>query len=286
MVDEQTLRLLQRLRSSNLALTATVRRRLDAALTARWRAMDSWRDADMVRLLNEVLPLVTAAERQIVDTTVAQLAAVSAAVTASTFRPAIPRYQELTGGALRGVDPIEVFMRPQSVLNNALARGKGLTDAISAGENRLRSLGATNLQLAKTSTVAAHGKAPYYRRVLTGSENCALCAIASTQRYRSGTLAPIHPGCDCGIEEIVDAQPPHVIDRDLLEETHRQIAAKLGGTDRSLMDLGVDKQTAQGRPLSDFTDLIITRHHGELGPVLAWRGDHFRGAAEASALAS
>lgn len=287
-MDEQTLRLLQRLRSSNLARTATIRARLDAALTAQWRSMESWRDADMARLLNEILPLVTAAERQIVDETVAHLAAVSAAATATTFRPAVPRYQDVTGARLRGVDPSVVFMRPQAVLNNAIAEGKSLTAAVTAGETRLRSLGATNLQLAKRDTVAAYGRAPFYRRVLTGGENCALCVIASTQRYRTGSLMPIHPGCDCGEEEIVDGQPPHVIDPELLNTTHAEIERRLGATDRGAFDLalGVEKSTASGKRVSDFTELIVTRQHGELGPVLTWRSDHFRDAAEAAALAS
>lgn len=287
-MDEQTLRLLQRLRASNLALTAGIRARLDAALTRRWRAMDSWRDPDMSRLLNDILPIVSAAERSMVDATIAHLAATSSAAAGSAFRPARPRYQDLTGAALRGVDPSEVFMRPQMVLNDALAKGKSLTTAVTMGERRLLSLGSTNLQLAKRDTVAAAGKGKFYRRVLTGSENCALCVIASTQRYRQGSLMPIHPGCDCGEEEIIEGLPPQVIDPALLEMTHAAIERRVGGTDRNAFDLalGVEKRTASGKRISDFTELIATRQHGELGPVLTWRSDHFRDAAEAASLAS
>lgn len=290
-MDEQTLRLLQRLRLSNLALTANIRARLDDELTTRWRAMNSWRDADMQRLLNEILPIVNAAERRMVDVTVANLASVSSAADGTAFRPATPRYQDLTGAALRGVDPSVVFLRPQMVLNSALADGKSLTDAITAGEKRLRSLGATNVQLAKRDTVAAAGRAPFYRRVLTGAENCAMCVIASTQRYRMGSLMPIHPGCDCGEEEIVTGQPAHVIEPELLNLTHAEIDRRLkstGGTDRNAFDLalGVEKTTASGDRISDFTELIVTRQHGELGPVLSWRSNHFRNAAEAADLAA
>lgn len=287
-MDEQTLRLLQRLRLSNLALSANIRARLDAALTSRWRSMDSWRDADMARLLNEILPVVAAAERAMVDATSAHLTAVQTAATGATVRAAIPPYRNLTGAALRGVDPAEVFRRPQMVLNNALAKGKSLTAAVTAGEKRLRSLGATNLQLAKRDTVAALGRAPFNRRVLTGAENCSLCVIASTQRYRMGSLMPIHPGCDCGEEEIVDGQPAHVIDPALLESTHTEIDRRIGATDRNAfdLDLGITKTTSSGRRISDFTELIVTRQHGELGPTLAWRSDHFRDTAEAAALAS
>lgn len=246
--------------------------------------MDSWRDADMIRFENDILPVVSAAQRQMVENTAAYLASVSSAADGTRFlQPSIP-YKDLTGAALRGVDPTIVYRRPQMVVNWRISKGDSLTKAVAAGGRRLRSLTATDLQLAKTRTVAAVGTAPFYRRVLTGSENCALCVVASTQRYRTGTLMPIHPGCDCGCEQIVTGQPPHVIDRALLERTHTEIASKLGGTDRSAQDLGERKRDVAGRPLSDFTDLIVTRQHGELGSVLAWRGDHFRDAAEAASL--
>lgn len=285
-MDEQTLRLLQRLRLNNLAISGRLRERLDAYLAGRWMSLDSWRDPDITRLLNDILPVITAAERQMVETTNAYLASVASTAAGTSFRPPTIRYQDLTGAALRGVDPAEVFRRPQMVMNYRLSKGASLSDAIDAGANRLRSLGATNLQLAKTKTVAAQGTAPFYRRVLTGSENCALCVIASTQRYRRGKLAPIHPGCDCGIEEIIDAQAPHVIQPALLEQTHREIDSRLGGSDRSAQDLGRGKTDSRGRPLSDFTDLIVVRQHGELGNLLAWRSDHFRGPSEAANLAA
>lgn len=284
-MDPRLLQLLQRLRLSNVAVSGTLRSNLDQALARRWQSMDSWRDADMAKLMKDVLPLVNAAERQMVDLTVAYLASVESATAGQPFRPARPRYQELTGTALRGTEPRDVFMRPQMVVNWRVSKGDSVARAAAAGETRLRSLAATNLQLAKRNTVAAHGQARFYRRVLTGRENCALCVIASTQRYRRGQLAPIHPGCDCGIEEIVDGQPGQVIDPVLLETTHTEIAARLGGTDRSAFDLGLDKRDVAGRPLSDFTELIVIRQHGELGPTLAWRSDHFRDAAEAAALA-
>lgn len=238
----------------------------------------------MVRFQNDVLPIVAAAERQMVESTSAYLAAVQSTADGTRFlQPRIP-YRDLTGAALRGVEPSVLYRRPQMVVNYRISQGDSLTEAVRAGGHRLRSITATNLQLAKTRTVQKLGTAPFYRRVLTGKENCALCAVASTQRYRRGSLMPIHPGCDCGCEQIIDSQPPHVIDPALLEQTHSEIAAKLGGTDRSAQDLGARKRDVAGRPLSDFTDLVVTRQHGELGSVLAWRGDHFRDAAEAASL--
>lgn len=285
-MDELTLLQLQQLRANNLLLSGQIRESLDSFLTERWRALDSWRDADIVRLQTEILPVIAAAERQMVDLTNSHLAAVTSVSTGSAFRPAPVAYSQLTGEALRGVAPSIVFARPQMVLNWSLSKGKTLTQAIASGEDRLRSLAGTNLQLAKRNTVAKQGRARFYRRVLTGAENCAMCVIASTQRYRMGALMPIHPGCDCGEEEIIDGFPPRVIEPELLEETHLQVARFTGVSELSARDLGLNKTTAKGRPVSDYTELIITRQHGELGPVLAWRSDKFRGATEAGDLAA
>lgn len=285
-MDPQTQRLLERLRLRNLALTAELRARLSRQLTARWRSMESWRDADIVKLENAILPLMSAAERQMADLTNAYLASALSAGSGDAFRPASVNYKAVTGEALRGISPVDVFRRPQMVLNYQLSKGASLTQAVTAGEKRLQSLGMTNLQLAKTRTAASQSTDGWFRRVLTGSENCAMCVIASTQRYRSNILQPIHPGCDCGVEPLL-GQPPLVIAPELLETTHASIEQKLGVTDRNAFSLALEdiKTDSQGRRISDFTDLIVTREHGELGPVLTWRNDRFRTPAQARDLA-
>ena len=98
----------------------------------------------------------------------------------------------------------------------------------------------------------------FYRRVLTGRENCALCVVASTQRYYRGDLLPIHPGCDCGVQPL----PPglavnQVIDEDLLEQVHQITADRLGVSDR-------------GGRTPDYRKLLTVSEHGEYGPTLSW----------------
>lgn len=285
-MNPQTLRLLDRLRARNVQLTARLRAQVDRFVTQRWRGMNSWRDSDMVAFENAILPYLTAAEREMADLTSAYVTSAGAAITGGAFRPRQVEYKAVTGDALRGVPSDEVFMRPQMVLNSELATGATLTTAVAAGEQRLRSLAATNLQLAKTRTAQRYAPTEYYRRVLTGSENCAMCVIASTQRYRSSILQPIHPGCDCGVEPLA-GQPPLVINSELLETTHTAIERALVATDRNAMDLDLEdiKTDANGRRISDFTDLIATRQHGELGPVLTWRNHKTRTPKQAAALA-
>lgn len=98
----------------------------------------------------------------------------------------------------------------------------------------------------------------FYRRVLTGRENCALCVVASTQRYYRGDLLPIHPGCDCDVQPL----PPglavnQVIDEDLLEQVHQITADRLGVSDR-------------GGRTPDYRKLLTVSEHGEYGPTLSW----------------
>jgi hypothetical protein len=135
---------------------------------------------------------------------------------------------------------------------------KPLTEAVARGERRAKLIGLTDLELAVTHTVrerlAEEPRYRYYRRVLTGAENCGLCVVASTQRYRKGDLMPIHPNCDCVVEPLPD-DAPHVIDRDLLESAHQAIAETFG---RSAVD---------GRSI-DYRKIITVQNHSEMGPLL------------------
>jgi hypothetical protein len=76
---------------------------------------------------------------------------------------------------------------------------------------------------------------------------------------------PIHPGCHCKPEPLPgDRDPGHVIDEALLKEAHDAIARDLGESDR-------------GGRAPDYRDVIITREHGEYGPLLAVRRNNFTG---------
>ena len=109
-----------------------------------------------------------------------------------------------------------------------LSQGKNLQSSLEAGSRRLTTITQTDMQLAKTHTGReARGNNQNivgYVRVLTGRENCALCFIASTQRYRRGDLLPIHPACDCTEAPLYgDTDPGQVIDEVLLEATHEAV---------------------------------------------------------------
>lgn len=209
-----------------------------------------------------MVPQVLASQRQIAD-----LTAVYYAETAGTA--VAPVATDVTSG--RGVPPEMVYARPTITARAALSKGKTAKQALDAGRRRLQNLAGTDLQMAKVRQSRAslgNARVKFYRRVPTGDENCALCLIAATQRYRVENLLPIHPGCNCDTDVI----PPgldlnHVIDADALNATHEQVKAFHGVDDR-------------GGRAPDYRKLIVTHEHGEVGPTLAWRGQEFTSKAD------
>lgn len=225
------------------------------SLVGVWGGLGSWRDADVARFTRVAVPKVQAA----------QIA--TARATASHLGGTVARDEVLTA---RKVDPKVEYLRPAKVVWKALASGAPIVEAVAAGTVRLNSLISTDLQLAKTTqarrSLEANGF-EYFRRVLTGAENCALCSIASTQRYFVRDLMPIHPGCDCGVEGVgADFDPGQVLDRAALEESHARV--------------GEIAEIDRGGRNPDYRQLIIDREHGEIGPLLTWRSDHFTGPAD------
>lgn len=251
-----------------------VREATTSRALALYDGMPGYRDGNMNRFVERVVPIVQAGQIR------------TAQLTAAYY--GTPMLGEIALTGTRGVQPFEVYWRAATTIYFALSRGVEVYDAITQGRNRALDLASTDLQLAKTAQIRGSMQRlgfKHYRRVLTGNENCALCVIASTQTYPSGNLMPIHPGCDCHAEGVRSLRRNQfVIDQDLLDMTHDAVAAKLGRSEFSARDLGLDKRTArttkrapEGLQLSDYTELIITREHGEMGPLLTWRDDNFTG---------
>lgn len=178
--------------------------------------------------------------------------------------------------------------------------------AITAGERRALDLAATDLQLAKRQAAiesfARDDKLLGYRRVLEGTYSCALCIVAATLRYRvdtvrqrGGKLFPIHGGCDCSLMPIynkaeitrrptsfsVDSQV-RMSDGSLtnlsdIDGVHDRIAETFGRASAAAREIGVTG--AKGRRIM-YRDVLVTHNNGELGPVLAVRGQSFTGPAD------
>lgn len=247
-----------RLRDGYMNATGRVRASVLHAVAAAWEQTPELRDADVGRLVERLAPQVIAGQLQLANLTSAFLAQQAALLRGIPVKPARVDRKEILG--VRAGIPIEELLhRPAVTVYTELAVGATYENARKAGFHRLISIAGTQLQLAKThqarKALETSG-ATYFRRVLSGSENCKICVLAATQRYRTGRLADIHPGCDCGVEELPRGETPErIIDPQLLKAVN------------SLTD-------EDGKPLGT-RDLITVHEHGELGPVLTWKKHDF-----------
>lgn len=246
------------------ALSGSLRDRLISFVLSAFDSLGDYRDADAVVFIERVLPVVLGVQQQMGQITDAYLSSMIADMMGGAAVPAGAAISE----ELRGVPPSEVYRRPFVQMWTALSRGHDFVDAVGQGRTRLLSITETDLQLARTHSAQQsmqRGGARFFRRRLSSGKNCALCTIASTQRYRVESLMPIHPGCHCKPEPLPgDRDPGHVIDEQLLKDAHDAIARDLGKSDR-------------GGRAPDYRDVIITREHGEYGPLLAVRRNNFTG---------
>lgn len=240
--------------------TTDIRDRLLAYALAAWAAT-SIDDGGAAALAARLVPIIAAGQIQIATLTAAFLARQTGA------RPI--RLPEERVTALRGVDPELVYQRPVIATRSEL-KNRDVVDLDAArdvGARRLDSLLTTDLEMAKVRQAQAsllESDRRFYRRVPRAEGACALCLIASTQRYKIRALMPIHPGCQCGIDVLPAGMnlDDNVIDVDLLNATHAKVKDFVGIADR-------------GGRAPDYRKLLITRQHGELGDVLAYRGYKF-----------
>jgi len=249
-----------------------LRDQIERFIRSLWGSYSEYRQPQMADFARAVTPIVQAGQRNMLSLTIAYLAAVLGG-RVQTVNPT-----SVIGAAARnGVDPIEVYQRPFHLVwrqLHDLPRREGAIDsAIKSGVERAVSLAQTDLQLTKVQTsqrvLPRNANVVGYRRVLEGPHSCGLCIVASTQRYSTGKLLPIHPGCDCSVEPILGGQPADlVIDPALLSAVHQEIADRFG-------EANAGARAIPGQGGLKYRDVLIEHHHTELGPVLGVRGQDF-----------
>jgi hypothetical protein len=259
-----------------LTAQGNLRLALLTALARMWAGLTSWRDADAQAFAAQAVPLVAGAQNSTATLTAAYLARMVATMSGAPPPPPRVNPATVTGHAVRAANPAEVYRRPFVQVWTDLSKGADLNQAVQAGGRRLQNIAATDLQLAKTNAaqqvLSIEHRVVGYRRVLTGNQSCGLCIVASTQRYRKSELLPIHPGCDCSVSPVLAGQDPgRVLDEGALSAAHDAIRQRFG------------RAVAGARGPVDYRKALITHDHGEIGPVLAVRGQHFdRGPARKS----
>lgn len=258
----------QLVRQHSLASIA-LQDQLVRAISGTWQIAGGLDDAAAGDWLSLAVPIVQATQLQMSATTTAYLAATVADMTGRPMVLAGTPPDLVTGvRTRRGVPPEEVYHRPIVQARSLVAAGLPRDEALRRAGARAVSLATTDVQSAKLYT-AQHFMSTTpgvvgYRRNLSGSHSCGLCVVASTRRYHKEQLMPRHPGCDCGVIPIVGAHDPgEVINRDLLESMHANVAATFG-PDAVTRSVNTDP----------YRELVQVYNHGEYGPTLARRGDH------------
>lgn len=250
-----------------LGASAALRSRLLAMVAAVYASQGNYRDDAADAFVAAMVPAVQAAQQTMAALTSAYIAHLVAGAAGGTAAPVGVPAELLS--RLRGVDPALVYRRPYVQVWTDLAQGKDFPTAVAAGGRRAASLAATDLQLAKTKAAQVvmqnDERVTGYRRVLVGAHSCALCVLASTRWYSRGDLLSIHPGCDCAVAPLTGGARPDEIPA---AELHAVVSR----------DLGTKYVKASGKegPV-DYSDILVTHDHGELGPVLGVRGQHFLG---------
>lgn len=255
---------------------ATRRRGLSAQLASVLQqlfvALGSWRDADVAGFVEQAVPAVEGTQAALAQLTAVYVAERAAEV--NGVDGVLPPVLDPTTytGLRDGVSMDDVYARPFVTLRTALARGRTLEDAIRLATVRLGEIVEMDMQqtYAHAADAAMAGlpedvRPRFWARVPQGPENCALCLVAATQRYRVGDLNKIHPGCDCAVKPLaVTDDPGQVIAPELLERAHDAVREMTGTTDR-------------GGRAPDYRKLMVqmTGRHSEVGQMLHFPGDHF-----------
>lgn len=235
-------------------------------------SLPDWRDDNIPAFVQQMATAMDASKQQAANLAVAYQSEIAKLANQKFVSPAITADDISTSVLRNGADQVQVYTRPFVEMRTALASGVDFQSALKRGGYRAADLAKTEVQLARrNASLYARGKNKNivgYLRVLSGAENCALCSIASTQRYHKRDLLPIHPGCDCGEMPIYGNQDPgQIIDEVRLERTHSGMQQAFGEFSRSGRD-GIDYRT------------VMVQEHGELGPVLTRRGQKFTSKAD------
>ena len=262
-----------------------------------WRRVGGLSDDDAEAFLRASLPVVEGAQRAVAALVDGYLAVMARQYVGSAASGTLD-FDAIRNA--RGIPPAAVYERPVVTARTAVSQGVPVAEAMVRARRRAGELARTDVMLAQRSAavqvLSRDDRVVGYRRTLTG-DSCALCATASTQRYRSNQLAPIHAKCDCGVAPIYGtADPGQVVNRRLLSDLRgasdrpdywrdHAYGVDEAGTIRRRRDVpytdadGVKRtRTELGEPLRP-----AVREHGELGPVLTDPAHDFTGPGDIAA---
>lgn len=241
------------------AVAETTRQLTMRSALSSWDALGYYDGPAVEAWAARVAPLVDGASAQIGALTDAYVGAVLGE------SPLGVPSELLSSTALRDVDAEALLRRGGETVWTGISDGQPPDSAISAGRARIVEMIGTNLQLSHTHSaryLLGAKRTTGYQRVPRGSKSCALCLLASTQRYHSDTLMPIHPGCHCAVLPFDGPAYGHVIDPDKRDAVYDALEAQTGS--RALTS-------------EQYKQHVVVHNHGEIGPVLYRSDSYFTG---------
>lgn len=194
------------------------------------------------RFVEAVVPSIADIQEEVSDITRNYITDFYVAVNGVSFPPPQVRI-----GNYRPTPPETVYKRPYVVSRTRISQGATFTDAFNAGADRAGLIADTDVMLAHRrsarDTMGAFDGIVGYRRV-PNLGACPFCIRASTQRYKTDNLMPLHPRCRCGIAPIIGQTDPG-----------RNI------NERFFDDLSEEERAAYRKP-------VKVTQHPDLGPVI------------------
>ncbi len=240
------------------------------AAVARTRSMSDadWYDpAAITKYAKDVVRIVEPYQRQMAATTNAFQTRVLKELTG---RPVTP-VKQVDVTRLRGIPHDSVYGRVADEYRYQKSLGKPVSEAARLAALRAEELADMDITLTvrqqEHEMVKSKKPVLYYRRVIhpelaKSGTSCGLCIVASTLLYNKGDLKPIHFRCNCVTLPVTD----RAMDvGDVINKDDLQTIYEAAGSNRS-RDL---KKTR-----------FSVHEHGELGPVLTYKGNNWRGPAD------
>ena len=186
-------------------MQARIRDALVAAVSAAWLRLPGYDEEHVAGWLEQVVPMVLAAQSASANMTDAYLAHFLGRQPLGVSASAV------TGAALRaGATPQQVYRRPFVNVWTALSKGQDFELAVRAGMARAGDLAATDVQLAhraalrsvqlKDQRIQAWSRVP-------DANACAFCRKIAGAKVHSADAMPLHPGCGCTLEPLTEPVP-------------------------------------------------------------------------------
>lgn len=223
------------LTDAHITTLAAIREIIRRGVTGAWSSLPAYDEAQVAEFLALALPIVQGGQEKAARLTDAYVAAMLGR------QPLGIPTSEVTGPAVRaGVLPDEVYRRPFVTVWTALSAGSQYDEAVSAGLARATNLAATDVQLTARQTFeAVQQRDPsirgYSRRADPGA--CKFCQLVDGAFVKSASAMPLHPGCGCGLEPILQREPVTPSPDGVAVHEHGELGATLGDPEHDFTTL-------------------------------------------------